>query len=316
MYFRFNKEGCGLKLRHLNLTGCLYITDLTLSRLSSAIGQIPCHMTDSSQTLTNQIPAQKDPDSCSTRMNGCLEVGCLNQEAANEETSGDCECVASHAACSREGPCAVRLSSAGCCVQTTTSRQRSCSGQGSAGCHGCWRARTQSSDRGRQTHNRQAGTGCCHGNPPAVDCHGNTSLYLTDGYPQALPRWTGSTEEHLEELPDKLDKVTLHPTRSEQTHQTTQPNLSNPSKSYDINEMTPSDVNPGHTGLPDIILFTSREDTRHNEKSDTALPCVAGRTRPQERGENVTERGRDGTARRLEFLSLSGCYQVTDEGLQ
>jgi len=37
----FGRKGCGRKLKHVELSGCVHITDVTLQRLSSALGNLP-----------------------------------------------------------------------------------------------------------------------------------------------------------------------------------------------------------------------------------------------------------------------------------
>ena len=51
--FRLDKTGFGTKLKHLDLSGCLFITDMTLQRLSSAFDQGICHMTETDHMTKN-----------------------------------------------------------------------------------------------------------------------------------------------------------------------------------------------------------------------------------------------------------------------
>ena len=84
-FSRLEKSGFGKKLKHLDLTGCLHITDMTLHRLAKAFDQGTCdmsetdHMTGSDVILVEEVAKQKlDQDD--------LQV----DSAIVEETKDDC----------------------------------------------------------------------------------------------------------------------------------------------------------------------------------------------------------------------------------
>ena len=75
---RTDKNGFGKKLKHLDLTGCLFITDLTLERLAPALSQVTSHMTESDH-MTND-----DDDTMEEAVEDFITEGEPMEETAEE----------------------------------------------------------------------------------------------------------------------------------------------------------------------------------------------------------------------------------------
>lgn len=149
--YSFKKGSCGEKLHHVNLSGCLYITDLTLQRLSAATGHAQS-LSQAPQTMTNS--ELEEAETSGNEENKVLEEKevCLNCQRSQKNFSDSCvkgTCNAdtrargcstyvnekqnccrlrrkccklelksantSHELCSRAGPCQAKESNLGCC---------------------------------------------------------------------------------------------------------------------------------------------------------------------------------------------------------
>ncbi|XP_052780800.1 F-box/LRR-repeat protein 5-like [Mya arenaria] len=320
----FKKGNCGHKLRHLDLSGCLYITDLTLSRLSTALGQIPCHMTDSSSVIGHAERLEEDEtknrvketiveksetdapekksmvSSCNDQQKSAFRLNkCCGKDLKSQS--------ASHSHCTRAGPCKI---GSGCDVGLPNrgSRRRSLS------CGGC----------GNMCGRDEPEMTCDVGSRQIeVKNLAETQKSVQNKLRDALdpgkgnrlpPAWTGSTVENLEILNESILNVTIDIQPSNTTKSKAQTDLK---KSHKFFENTPSDLNLAQTQMPDFILFPKWEtevmEKSENELNQSQITETKHRLLDCKDNDNP---GQTGSGRILEFLSLSGCYQITDEGLE
>ena len=87
--FRIDKKGFGKKLKHLDLTGCLYITDLTLERLAPALSQLTDHVTESDHMNndTDDVILEETVENITTEEEPMKDV----DESVKEDDDGNAE---------------------------------------------------------------------------------------------------------------------------------------------------------------------------------------------------------------------------------
>lgn len=254
---------------------------------------------------------------------------------------------ASHELCTRAGPCqAMKDINQGCCDaeiqgkgrkrgERAESHCRNCDkescneiGHGKEGCCG----KNGGKKRGKDVCARKR-DGCqksalCNERSPGDDDSGEGKGLKTFDDPDGLlspaeiykdfgktfeQGWHGSTEDSLSDT-DVVDNITEVNIQSQ--------NEMNQLNSKNYEEGTPSDYNPGQTYLPDFILLPNTQNYHDNYEDKWRDPRVECVDKPVDNEKDIDESGADSVqdstrlGSGLKFLSLSGCYQITGEGLR
>lgn len=353
----FKKASCGKMLRHLDLSGCLYITDLTLQRLSTALGQISCHMTKGEGQLVDHVTPVEDRVTESVNEdNGCEKC---NENRKNEDKRG--------------------------CMKVKTGKNIDIGKNGQEICQGtfsvsqskeerfvegtkecCDRGTSCAGDQGNQRARRNPECRCCHGNHKKEEKlseqqhdkgelsqpNPTDEIQLNNGNKESQDRsWIkqghsdkgeslrtsdndistesegimkSCTKTHqalplIQEVKQISTKVDHQRDRDscKQVVVETYTQQSNQLNIYSAEEIINQNT-PGQTFLPGYIFqawnMEKVTDTvtpnisQHPNESSVTSSVQACKTVPGNEGPEVLSRS-------LEFLSLSGCYQVTDTGL-
>lgn len=341
--FSFKKGSSGKKLRHLDLSGCLYITDQTLQRLSSALGHIPCHMTETVDQVTDHVTK---PDRESANEN----EGCVNCQERRKNGSYESEkqerkvnsCrlssnkVMTFVGCGKEVIEESRRDNANKCCRlgeecdgrlSPDNGMTFCSSRGCDKRFDCKWARNKNgccccdNDDRLSTVNRET--------PQVADTEETHDEKfdneITDTQDRSWIRGEGHTNEMSRTENNDLSTKEndqyreIHDDAYQTATQTQdQKNIKNLNRGPDCdvgivpnNVIIQTESTPGQTYLPDFFFLPNlkpEKDGGIDAENKTVLPVVTSD------GINDIE-GADNSDRALEFLSLSGCYQITEEGL-
>lgn len=360
----FSKSSCGKMLKHLDLSGCLYITDVALQRLSSALGYPPCHMTEGQ--LTGHMTSEKVPvTETANEEQGCyLCSEDRKKEGRNSEKNNneDKASGTKHSSCCTSGKKMIEKENfcdesknklEQCRKESQCERGTSCpwKSRKHPGCRCCGGSKEKEgkfpkkeeenfveTSAQKEAHNVQLDNGnkesqdrswikqdhCCQGQRSKTPEVGKRDMPETDVHhcPQNMH------DNHQMDMRESID-------RSSEQLETVPP------KKVEIvgfnNEEKKHDLPPGQTFLPEYIMpvfFSERFRNTLMISADTSQDIDTIRAvveSGKEKGVPVDPKGtaekgvaldqqrnpegKELWSRPLEFLSLSGCYQITDEGL-
>lgn len=355
LFVRFKKERCGKNLHHLDLSGCLYITDLALQTLSSAMGHIPCHMTedegqlaasDGHMTFIDKETTNKDDVCADCKENQKIQVyGSWKQRKANPwretcEAGQNVGPYLKHAngermRCtgSNQNGCNVSLDE---CQKNNDCLQRRCDARNDRNVglveHGC------------MTNRKVNGRRCCYSNSgddtnvPKYTDDADYESEVDETHDQRFDNgnteiqdmsWIKQGEDHKSETSEACDvDISLQKNASDKIRCRNQisgecrndrkkmKNMSDYGEIYTSaqEEDMPADYNAEQSFLPEYILLcelNAETDvyTKTNsvdEVDDSELETIGRRSKGKDKF----------SSRCLEYLSLSGCYQITNDGLK
>ncbi|XP_045165355.2 F-box/LRR-repeat protein 5-like [Mercenaria mercenaria] len=360
----FKKEGSGKKLRHLDLSGCLYITDQTLLKLSSALGQVPSHMTETEEQVSDHVTKEG-------------HVTKPNKESANkDEGCPDCKEKIKNESFGYENPtnlesCNVvtcqkqwntvtsdkdlnkernRSNEKKCCEKSKRECNVSADGylsasdcmQGSK----CWASKdcdTRKDSVQLYCKNaRQNTCGCCCNNKENLLPCNNITEHVTatdephdqkfdNEYTESQDRsWIKQTEDNVVERSETINDDLLIQENDQAgekfddaqqtcTRRQDEKNIRNLNRGSHVKvEIVPdikiiqTESSPKQTYLPEFFFLSNLRVERDSDTETQVNIVVSGEKKNDIVGTPYIS---EEPSRALEFLSLSGCYQITDVGL-
>lgn len=360
----------------MNLSGCLYITDLTLQRLSQAVCPEPVspvlYNGDSpvverlapecdKPTEIKQIDkepeksmetckkCQQNQDRCSCVCNKpvpCIrkeDSFCMNKQKTCAMKQRKCCKMelksgnASHEFCSRAGPCqAVKDLNQDCCDIEMQGRG------GKPGCCSndlCKKCDLMDCQASKKCTNCLEEKKCCgelmNGSEDTVlgdkvgrdeDVGSRTYKDPNDLHSPAFepepgetqgPELHGSTVQNLKSTSNTGTNTTIHIETKDDNPPGTEYEM-NQMNTKKIGELSPTDFDPGQTYLPDFILLPKANKVPDYDKTADADPVIdAGIPRAgKEPDIGIFSLHKIRPKPGLEYMNLSGCYQITGEGLR